>query len=112
MMRKIAALLGWALLMFIGYATLSPLGLRPDREGAAVLQYLGAYAAIGGLFSFAYPRHRWLVTVLVLGSALAFEAAQMLTPDRHARITDAATKMLGGILGTAVGIIVNRLSRR
>jgi hypothetical protein len=36
------------------------------------------------------------VCLVVLGSAVLPEFAQLLTPDRHARIQDAIEKMMGG----------------
>jgi hypothetical protein len=46
------------------------------------------------------------VVVIVVGAAVGLEALQMLTPDRHARVTDAFVKALGGIGGISVGQLV------
>ena len=54
------------------------------------------FAALGGLFCLAYPKHTVLVCVLVFGSAAMLEVAQLLTPDRHARFADAMQKLAGG----------------
>jgi VanZ family protein len=97
----------WSSLAFIAYATLSPLDERPEISTYGFLslfshfdQYI-AYAVVGSLFGFAYPRQIFLVFILVLGSAILLELAQMLTPDRHARISDAVRKIIGGVFGLA-----------
>jgi hypothetical protein len=41
--------------------------------------------------------------LIVLGSAVLFELAQLLTVDRHGRVQDALEKMAGGVLGIMVG---------
>jgi VanZ family protein len=64
-------------------------------------QYI-AYALMGCLFGFAYPRQAFLVCTLVLGSAVLLELAQLLTPDRHARVSDAVRKLIGGAFGIAI----------
>lgn len=64
---------------------------------------LAAFAVLGTLFCLAYPRHIVLVSLIVLGSALLFELAQLLTPDRHGRFQDATIKMTGGALGILAG---------
>jgi len=43
------------------------------------------------------------VCLIVLGSAVLLELAQLLTPDRHGRIQDAIVKMTGAALGIVAG---------
>ena len=102
-----SATAAWSSLAFIAYATLSPLNERPEISAYGFLnlfshfdQYI-AYAVVGSLFGFAYPRQTFLVCVLVLGGAILLELAQMLTPDRHARVLDAVRKLIGGAFGIA-----------
>jgi VanZ family protein len=40
---------------------------------------------------------------VVVGVAVLLEVLQLLTPDRHGRITDALEKVLGGAIGIAAG---------
>jgi len=108
MMAKIfLPLSAWSSLAFIAYVTLSPLNERPEIGTYGLLSLFShfdhyiAYAIMGSLFGFAYPRQTFLVCILVLGSAILLELAQMLTPDRHARISDAARKIIGGAFGVA-----------
>jgi hypothetical protein len=67
--------------------------------------YCGWYSAerVGVCCSAAYPRHIGLVCLIVLGSAMLLELAQLLTPDRHGRIQDAIIKMTGGAIGIVAG---------
>jgi VanZ family protein len=102
----LSATAAWISLAFIAYATLSPLKERPEISAGFLIlfshfdQYV-AFAVMGSLFGFAYPRQTLLVCILVLGSAILLELAQILTPDRHARLMDAARKIIGGAFGIA-----------
>jgi hypothetical protein len=51
--------------------------------------HLAAFAVLGAQFYLAYSRQIAFVCLVVLGSAVLLEFAQLLTPDRHARILDA-----------------------
>jgi hypothetical protein len=102
MLRNLLAIGAWAYLAFIAYATLSPIQLRPV-VAAAVIEHVGAFAVVGGLFCLAYPRHMIFVCLIVLGSAVLLEFAQTLTPDRHGRVLDALEKLAGGALGVCAG---------
>jgi VanZ family protein len=99
MFQKVTAVLAWAFLAFIVFATISPLQDRPRLFSSADLEHIGAFVVLGGLFCLAYPRRIILVCFIVLGSAVQLEYLQMLTPDRHARLLDAFEKIVGGALG-------------
>lgn len=98
MYRRLAAVAAWFSLVFIAFATLSPIGDRPHVAGVG-FEHIAAFAIAGVLFALAYPRHSVAVAVLVLGSAIVLELSQLLTPDRHARISDLLVKLAGGSLG-------------
>ena len=51
-----------------------------------------------------YPERRIFVCVIVFGSAVLLEALQFGALARHARIIDAAEKLLGGALGMIAGL--------
>jgi VanZ family protein len=78
---------------------------KPDRLWfvSPNFERLAAFTVLGALFCSAYPRHIVLVCLIVLGSAVLLELAQLLTPDRHGRIPDAIIKMTGGALGIVAG---------
>ena len=103
MIHKLIVVGAWMLLAFIAYATISPIQARPTLLASANVERLGAFAVLGALFCLAYPRHMILVALIVLGSAVLLELAQLLTPDRHGRIQDAIVKMTGAALGIVAG---------
>jgi VanZ family protein len=107
MFRTLTTTAAWTSLAFIAYATLSPLNERPEFETLFLhLDHYLAFAIAGSLFGLAYPRQTLFVCILVLGSAVLLEMAQLLTPDRHARVMDAVRKIIGG----AIGIVFARLA--
>jgi VanZ family protein len=106
MFHKLITVAAWALLAFIAYATISPIQSRPTLPTSTTFEHLAAFAVIGGLFCLAYPRHIVLVCLIVLGSAVLLEFAQLLTPDRHGRIQDAIEKMAGGVVGILAGRVI------
>jgi VanZ family protein len=52
-----------------------------------------------------------LVCLIVIGSAVLLEYAQLLTPDRHGRVEDALEKIAGGVAGILVGRIIVYFAR-
>ncbi len=110
MIQRISAITGWLLLIFIVYVTLSPIDARPVLF-VPHLEHFAAFALTGVVFAIAYPNRVLLVVAIVLGSAVALEALQLLTPDRHGRAADAFVKALGGISGISVGQVLSFLLR-
>jgi VanZ family protein len=102
MIQRVSIVVGWLALAFIVYATLSPINARPVLAGPQ-FEHFAAFALMGLAFGLAYPSRVFLVAVIVVGSAFALEALQLLTPDRHARILDALVKAAGGICGMSIG---------
>jgi VanZ family protein len=103
MLHKLVSVMAWACLLFVAAATLSPAYLRPrltEIEPALIVifEHIGAFAAIGFLFSLIYSRTT-LVCLLVLGSAVILELLQLVVPDRDAHVIDALEKLIGGGLG-------------
>ncbi|MET0968690.1 MAG: VanZ family protein [Tardiphaga sp.] len=111
MFQKLVVVIAWSTLLFIAYATLSPIGLRPHLGNVSIERF-GAFAAFGLLFGLAYPRHFWLVLVMVLGSAVMLEMLQRITPDRHGMLPDAEVKVFGGLAGVALSFALNHVLRR
>jgi hypothetical protein len=90
----------WLVLAFIAFATLSPLRDRPVVAGPQ-LEHFAAFALMGFAFVRGYPNRLFLIIAIVICSAFALEALQLLTPDRHGRIIDALVKAGGGLSGIA-----------
>ena len=115
MFQKLVTVAAWMLLAFIVYATMSPIQDRPTVQTSTSFEHLAAFAVLGALFCLAYPRQIVLVCLIVLGSAVLLEFAQLLTPDRHGRIQDAIEKMAGGAAGIVAGqaiLYLEQVSRR
>jgi len=96
----------WSCLCLIIYATLSPLRDRPILLPWSSAEHFAAFAALGGLFYLAYPRHTLAVLIVILGSAVLLELLQLVTFDRHARIADAVHKIAGGASGVLAGCVI------
>jgi VanZ family protein len=99
--------IGYATLAHVGfvysiYFKLSPFLMRPEMRTYVHLEHVIAFAALGALFSFAYPRRTILVCCIVLGAAAGLEILQTLTPDRHGTLVDALEKMAGGTVGIVI----------
>jgi len=106
MLQKLFTVAAWTLLAFIAYATISPIQDRPTLPTSTSFEHLAAFAALGGLFCLAYPRQIVHVCLIVLGSAVLLEFAQLLTPDRHGQIQDAMEKLAGGVVGIVAGRVI------
>jgi VanZ family protein len=110
MIQRISAVTGWLSLVFIVYATLSPIDARPVLF-VPHLEHFAAFALTGMVFAIAYPNRVLFVVAIVIGSAVGLEALQLLTPDRHGRAADAFVKALGGISGISVGQVLSFVLR-
>lgn len=109
MTNTLLRLLAWALLLAIIVVTLGPIEARPVSHYSAQGERLLAFLALGLVFAIAYPRHLWLVALVVIGSAVGLEALQMVSPGRHGRILDMVAKVTGGTAGIALGWYIARL---
>jgi glycopeptide antibiotics resistance protein len=109
---RLVRILAWLLLAAIAFATLSPIGLRPESGFSPNYERFAAFAAVGFMFALAYPRHIWLVLALVLGAAVAFEVLQLVASGRHGRVWDLFVKLLGGTVGITGGVVVQLAWRR
>lgn len=102
MNQRLSLFAGWLALAFIVFATLAPLQDRPSVAGPQ-LEHFAAFALMGLAFARGYPNRLAVVIAVVIGSAFALEALQLLTPDRHGRLIDAMVKAAGGLSGIAIG---------
>lgn len=109
---RLVKLLAWLLLAAVAFVTLAPIGFRPITGYSPSIERFLAFGAVGFLFALAYPRRLWLIVVIVLGAAVAFEALQLVSASRHGRVFDLAVKLAGGGVGIAAGVAVDRIWRR
>jgi uncharacterized membrane protein len=109
MTQRFFRIAAWLALGVIIFATLSPIGLRPQTGLPVNLERWAAYLLAGGLFGLAYPRQiLWAALLLAIG-AIGLELAQMLRPGRHGRELDALFKMFGAWIGLGLGWLGARL---
>jgi VanZ family protein len=109
LLLRIAA---WLLLLVLIFVTLSPIQLRPVTPLPVQVERSLALAVIGFVVALAYPRHIFVVALIVLGSTVALEALQALIPGRHGRVLDLAVKSVGGAVGVFLGWALTRPRRR
>jgi hypothetical protein len=102
-MTTLMRMAAWGCLIAIAVMTLGPLGLRPSSSLSPSIERFIAFAVVGALFAFAYPRYILLAAVIVLGAAVMLEVLQLVRPSRHGMVFDAAVKIVGGICGLSAG---------
>ena len=118
---RLAMAAAWIAVIVIAYATLTHVGfvyaiyfklapflMYPGMRTYAHFEHMIAFALLGVLFGFAYPRRPIVVLCIVFGAAALLEILQTITPDRHGTLIDALEKMASG----AAGIILARTARR
>ena len=109
---KLITATAWVAIIVVAYATLTKVGFvyaiyfklapylrQPEMQTYAHFEHIMAFALLGALFAFAYPKRLLLVCCIVLGGAVLLEIAQTLTPDRHGTLIDALEKIAGGAVG-------------
>jgi hypothetical protein len=100
----------WISLAAVALATLSPLDARPNSGFVPDIERLVAFLAVGLLFGLGYPK-RWIAVLgILLAGIIGLEALQLLLPDRHGQIADAAFKSAGCSLGVMAGVAIRRVS--
>jgi VanZ family protein len=112
MFQKLIVVAAWASVALLAYATLTHVGfvysiyyrlapfLRwPAMRSYARVEHVIAFAILGALFSFAYPKRIIVACGVIFLSAVILECLQTLTPDRHGTLIDAFEKVVGGALG-------------
>ena len=112
---RLAIVAAWVAIVAIAYATLTHVGfvyaiyfklapylMGPAMQTYAHFEHVIAFACLGALFGFAYPKRPILVCVIVFGTAVLLEIMQTMTPDRHGTWIDALEKMAGGGIGVLI----------
>jgi hypothetical protein len=94
-------IIAWLLLAFCIFATIVPIGFRPQMDLPPDADRALAFAAVGFVFGLAYPR-RWLtVGLFVVLAAFSIESLQYLSPGRHPALSDAIIKAISAVCGVA-----------
>jgi len=95
----------------IAFVTLCPIGLRPHLASGDEERF-AAFLALGVLAGRAAGRRGLVATAAVVLLAFGLEGAQGLAPGRHAALSDALVKALGGVVGAAAAQLAYPLMRR
>jgi VanZ family protein len=104
MTRKLMwAALG-AVFAIIVFATLVPITLRPET-GHISPERFGAFALLGVLAGWLYPRRLLRVAVCLVAIAVILEACQLFVPTRHGEVSDAIVKALGALSGVGLAAV-------
>jgi VanZ like family len=111
MVRKFVLVAAWAALGLICFVTLSPQELRPQTGSVGIERFV-AYATLGVLLMTAYPRHFVRLMLFMVAVALALEALQHLTADRHGHLADALQKLSGGVAGCSFARLAQITAKR
>ena len=105
---------GYATLTHVGfvyaiYFNLAPYLMWPAMQTYAHFEHVIAFAFVGALFGFAYPKRLILAFCIVISAAVLLEILQTLTPDRHGTLMDALEKVAGGAAGILIARAVQNL---
>lgn len=112
MIQNTIRIAAWLVLAFLVFATLSPIGWRPQSALPVNFERAAAFFVAGGLFGLAYPRQIvWIAAVMAV-AIIALEWAQFLQPGRHGRELDAVVKLVGAGIGLGLGWWLSRLILR
>ena len=119
---QLAMAAAWIAIIAIAYATLTHVGfvyaiyfklapylMRPAMQTYAHFEHVIAFAFVGALFGFAYPRRPIMAFGIVVGAAVLLEILQTMTPDRHGTLIDALEKVAGGAAGIVIAKVAQRL---
>lgn len=108
LLRKIAFAVGWLLMLVIAVLSLVPATLRPETAVPHNLEHFAIFAATGFALGFGYGRRPVLIMLALVGFAGAIEVAQILLPDRHARLADFLIDALAVCLGATLSSLTRR----
>lgn len=112
MIHQILRIAAWAVLAFIIFATVSPIGLRPADALPVNLDRALAFLVATALFVVAYPRQALFCGALMVASSALIETLQLLSPTRHAHVEDALVKACGALVGLGFGFAANAMRRK
>lgn len=106
-LQTVLKFLAWLALILTLFITVSPIEFRPQSIPPVNIERGGAFALISAMFIAAYPKLWKLCTLLLITGVIGLELMQLLSETRHARISDVAVKILGTIIGVAVGWFIS-----
>jgi VanZ family protein len=97
----------WLLVAAVIFATLGPIGYRPNSGMGRDAEHLLAFIVVGLVFGLAYPRHRPLAAGVSVVAIAVVEALQLLVPERDARLEDFTVKAIASCAGIAIAGLIS-----
>jgi VanZ family protein len=107
-LRRLCQIAGFLLALYIVFATLGPLSLRPE-SGYPQAERFAAYFVLGALWAVGYPRRRAWIAAVVVAMSTALELGQFAVPGRDPGFPDVLAKALGGITGLVAVSVGGRI---
>jgi VanZ family protein len=105
--------LAWMALLAVAVVTDGPIGFRPVTHLVSPnVERLLALLVLGTLFALAYPKRIIPIGLFLVIAIGTIEIAQMASFGRHARVRDAAVKIVGVLSGLSVGYLVRFILER
>jgi VanZ family protein len=105
-MLKVVRISAWLLAAAIVVLSLVPPSLRPETDLPHDLEHFAIFAATGLAFGLGYGRRYLAVAVALVIFTGAIEIAQIVVPDRHARLGDFIVDALAVCIGLAAASFV------
>ena len=99
--------------MVVSWLALSPAPPDGLDTGWDKLNHAGAFAVLTLVASFAFPRSRhslWLVLAGLLCYGAAIEVAQSFTPTRSAEWGDLLADLIGMAAGAMLAMLIDRVA--
>jgi peptidoglycan/LPS O-acetylase OafA/YrhL len=90
-----------AVFLFICFATLSPIELRP-QTGEPGPERFFAFAVLGALLALSFPNLLGRVLAATIAIAFGLEVLQLLMPTRHGHLSEALLKCSGSAAGVGL----------
>jgi hypothetical protein len=112
MTSRLLKFFAWSSFAAIVFVTVSPIGLRPHDPLPVNTDRALAFAVMTFFFVSAYPRKLWFLLPLLVISAGAIEAMQLLAPTRHAHLLDALVKASGVMIGAGAAVLATWIAKK
>lgn len=110
-MSAVCRAISWLLLAALIFVTLCPIKLRPVSGAPPDLERFVAFAVLGAIFAFGYPKNRVIILFFLVAFAGSLEALQQFIPTRDARVHDAVIKAIGAFMGVFIARAMLQLRR-